>query len=88
MKYDELQRNENSRLSAVTRIYSTASCSDCSRLRSEIRSKEDLILNLRSDISNCNAKILTLEGQIFTFNATSSKPSVIYTQTVSRPNDL
>lgn len=53
-----------------------------------MKTKDDTISSMRSQISNYTAKILTLEGQIYSLNATSSKPSVVYTQTVSRPGDL
>ncbi len=88
IRYEEVQKNENSRISSSTRVYSTVSCNDCPKLRVEIKTKDDTISNIRSQISNYTAKILTLEGQLYTLNATSSKPAVVYTQTVSRPGDL
>lgn len=88
IRYEDLQKSDNSRLTTSTRVYSTVSCNDCPRLRGEVKSKDDTISSLRSEISNYTAKILTLEGQIYTLNATAAKPSVVYTQTVSRPGDL
>ena len=87
IRYDDFQRSEASRVNSNTKYYTQSTCNDCPRLRTEIKNKDDTILTLRAEASNLNAKILALEGQILTLNATSSR-SVVYTHNVSRPNDL
>ena len=48
IRYEEVQKNENSRITSSTRVYSTVSCNDCPILRREIEIKDDTISSMRS----------------------------------------